>query len=95
MNGWNLVSVAAQVQTAGVTGNLDIMVYNVTQAADMLSTAMRIETTETDTSTSAQPGVIDTGEDDVTTADSIRIDIDSVQTTAPKGLYVELIFQLP
>lgn len=95
LNGWNLVEVAAQVQTAGTTGNLDIMIYNVTDTADFLSTAMRIETGETDTSTSAQPGTINTATDDVATGDSIRIDVDSVQTTAAKGLYVELIFQLP
>jgi len=94
-NGWDLVEVAAQVQTAGTTGNLDIMVYNVSQTSDFLSTAMRIETGETDTITSAQPGTIDTGNDDVTTGDSIRIDIDAVQTTAPKGLYVELTFKKP
>jgi len=95
LNGWNLVSVAAQVQTAGTTGNLDIMIYNVTDTADFLSTAMRIETGETDTSTSAQPGTINTATDDVATGDSIRIDVDTVQTTAAKGLYVELQFRLP
>jgi hypothetical protein len=96
LNGWNLVEVAAQVQTAGVTGNLDIMVYNVTDSQDFLSTAMRVETGETDTSTSAQPGTINASYDDVATADSIRIDIDAIQTgTAAKGLYVELTFRLP
>jgi hypothetical protein len=95
MNGWNLVGIAAHVETAGTTGNLDIQIHNITQAADMLSTKMRIETGETDTSTSAQPGVIDTANDDVATADKIRIDVDSVQTTAPKGLTITLVFQLP
>jgi len=93
LNGWYLNAVAAQVQTAGITGNLDIMIYNVSQTQDFLSTAMRIETTETDTSTSAQPGTINDSNDQVSTADSIRIDIDAVQSgTAPKGLIVELTF---
>jgi len=95
MNGWNLVSIAAHCETAGTTGNFDIQIHNITQAADMLSTLMRIETGETDTSTSAQPGTIDTSNDDIATADKIRIDVDSVQTTAPKGLTVTLGFQLP
>ena len=95
MNGWNLVAVAAQVQTAGTTNTTDVQVHNVTQAADMLSTVMTIDSTETDTSTAATPAVIDAANDDVATADSIRIDVDAVSTTAAKGLYVELTFQLP
>lgn len=95
MNGWNLVGVAAWVDTAGTTGNLDIQIHNITQAADMLSTKMRIEDGETDTSTSAQPGTVDTNNDDVATGDKLRVDVDSVQTTKPKGLNVELTFQAP
>lgn len=95
MNGWNLVAVAAQVQTAGTTGTTDIQIYNVTQTADMLSTVITIDSGETDSSTAATPAVIDTANDDVATADQIRIDVDAVSTTAPKGLYVELQFQLP
>jgi hypothetical protein len=84
------------VQTAGTTGNLDVMIYNVTDSQDFLSTAMRIETGETDTLTSAQPGTINTSYDDVATGDHIRVDVDSVQSgTAAKGLYVELTFRLP
>ena len=61
----------------------------------MLSTVMTIDTTETDTSTAATPAVIDTANDDVATGDKISIDVDAVSSgTAPKGLYVELIFQL-
>ena len=56
---------------------------------------MRIETGETDTSTSAQPGVIDTAHDDVAEGDVIAIDIDAVQTTAAKGLYIQMEFSLP
>lgn len=95
LNGYDLVTVAAHCETAGTTGNFDIQIANVTQAADMLSTVMRIETGETDTSTSAQPGTIDTANDDVVTGDKIRIDVDAVQTTAPKGLTCTLSFRLP
>ncbi len=96
MNGWNLVSIAAHCETAGTTGDFDIQIRNATDTADMLSTVMQIETGETDTSTSAQPGTIDTSNDDVVTADKIEIDVDTVQSgTAPKGLTVTMGFQNP
>jgi hypothetical protein len=96
LDGMNLIGIAATVYTAGVTGNLDIQIRNKTDSVDMLSTKMRIETGETDTSTSDQPGVIDTTKDDVATGDVIAIDIDSVQSgTAAKGLCVEMQFELP
>jgi hypothetical protein len=95
LNGMDLISCAATVYTAGTTGNLDIQIRNKTDSVDMLSTKMRVETTETDTSTSAQPGVIDTTKDDVATGDVLAIDIDSIQTTAALGLYVEMRFELP
>lgn len=94
-NGWNLTGVAAYVQTAGTTGTTDIQIANVTQAADMLTTKMTIDSTETDTATAATPAVIDTSNDDVATGDKLRFDVDAVSTTAPKGLWVELTFTAP
>lgn len=95
--GMDLVTIHAECITAGVTGNFDITIRNVTQSgASILSTAMRIETGETATDESDQPGVIDTGEDDMTENDLIAIDIDAVQSgTAPKGLIITLGFRLP
>lgn len=95
LNGQNLVAVAAQVQTSGTTGTTDVQIHNVTQAADMLTTKLTIDSGETDTSTAATAAVIDTANDDVATGDQIRIDVDAVSTTAAKGLIVELTFQLP
>lgn len=95
LNGYNLVGVAANVYTAGTTNTTDVQIRNVTQAADMLTTKITIDSTETDSSTAATPAVIDTNNDDVATGDKIAIDVDSVSTTAAKGLYVELTFQLP
>lgn len=94
-NGWNLVEVAAHVQTAGTTGTVTIQIHNVTQAADMLSTRITIDSTEKDSATAATPAVIDTGNDDVATGDEIRVDVDAIHTTPAKGLLVELTFQLP
>jgi hypothetical protein len=93
--GMNLVEVHAQVITAGTTGTEDIQIANVTQAADMLTTKITIDSTETGSHTAATPAVIDTNNDDVATNDLIRIDVDAVQTTKAKGLIVTLGFQLP
>jgi len=95
MNGWNLVNAQASVETAGTTNTTDIQIYNVTQAADMLSTVITIDSTETSSYTAATPPVIDTANDDVATGDKIRVDCDAVSTTAAKGLQVILTFQLP
>jgi hypothetical protein len=95
LNGWNLVDVAAACQTAGTTGTMDIQIHNVTDSVDMLSTKITIDSGETDSSTAATPPVINTSNDDVATADQLRIDVDAVQTTPAKGLLVELTFQLP
>lgn len=95
LNGYNLVGVAMNVYTAGTTNTTDVQIRNVTDSVDMLSTKLTIDSTETDTSTAAAAAVIDTSKDDVATGDKIAIDIDAVSSTAAKGLYVELTFQLP
>jgi hypothetical protein len=89
-----LVEVKSIVDTAGVTGNMDIDIYNVDKAQDMLSSAMRIETGETSNETSAQPGTIDTGADDVDEWDILRIDFTTIQTTPAKGCLIVLGFQI-
>lgn len=94
-NGMNLTDVAATVYTAGTTGTLDIQIRNKTDSVDMLSTKLTIDSTETDSGTAATAAVIDTTKDDVATKDVLEIDIDAVQTTASKGLYVELKFETP
>lgn len=95
LNGYNLVGVAMNVYTAGTTGTTDVQIRNVTDAVDILSTKLTIDSTETDTSTAAVAAVIDGTKDDVATGDKIAIDVDATSTTKAKGLYVELTFQLP
>lgn len=94
-NGYNIVAVAAAVQTAGTTGTTDIQIHNVTDAVDVLSTKITIDSGETDSSTAATAAVINTSNDDLATGDQIRFDVDAVSTTAPKGLLVELELELP
>lgn len=95
VGGMNLVGVHARVVTAGTTNTTDIQIHNVTQAADMLSTKITIDSTETGSDTAATPPVIDTNNDDVADNDLIRIDVDAVSTTPAQGLVVTLVFQLP
>lgn len=95
VNGMNLVTVHAEVITAGTTGTTDIQIHNVTDAVDMLSTKLTIDSGETGSDTGATPAVINTSNDDVATNDLLRIDVDAVSTTAPKGLIVTLEFRIP
>lgn len=95
LNGYNLTGVACYVDTAGTTGTTDVQIHNITDAADMLSTVMTIDSGETDTNTAATAAVINGANDDVATADKIRFDVDAVSTTAPQGLWVELTFEAP
>lgn len=70
---------------AGETGTTDVQIHNVTDAVDMLSTKLTVDSGETSSLTAATPVVIDTANDDVATNDVLRVDIDAVSTTAPKG----------
>ena len=88
----NLVSVHAEVITAGTTNTTDVQIYNIDNALDMLSTKLTIDSTETGSDTAATPAVINTSNDDVDLNDVIRIDIDAISTTAAQGLIVTLGF---
>jgi len=94
LDGFNLVDVEMAVTTASTSGTPTVQIHNVTDTADMLSTSLTIDANETDSSTAATAAVINTSTDDVTTADMLRIDIDTAGT-GTKGLMVELTFQLP
>jgi len=93
-NGWDLVGVAAHVTTVSSSGAITVQVRNITQAADMLSTAITIDQSELDSLTAATPAVIDTSNDDVATGDAIAIDVDGAGA-GTKGLFVELQLRLP
>lgn len=95
LNGMNLVYVHARVITAGTTGTTDFQIANVTDAVDMLSTKLTIDSGETGSNTAATAAVIDTTKDDVATNDLLRLDIDALSTTKPKGYVVTLGFRKP
>lgn len=94
LNGCNLVGVAAIVDTVSSSGVVTVQVRNVTDAVDMLSTAITIDENERNSYTAAVQPVIDTTKDDVVTGDEIAIDVD-VKGTGTKGLTVYLKFELP
>lgn len=93
MNGWNLVYVAASAKVAGTTNATTIQVRNITQAADMLSTPINLDSATTDSTAAATQPVIDTNNDDVATGDQITIRIPTVSTTPPQGVVVTVAFQ--
>tara|TARA_R110000851_G_scaffold65195_3_gene148019 strand:- start:2313 stop:2756 length:444 start_codon:yes stop_codon:yes gene_type:complete len=88
LNGFNLTRAQAVVITAGTTNATTVQVHNLTQAADMLTGLISIASA----ATAGTPGTIDLASDNVTTDDILRIDVDTVSTTAPKGLIVILTF---
>lgn len=91
LNGMDLVRAQAVVVTAGTTNATTVMIANKTDGVDMLSGAISIASA----GTVGTVGTINTSTDDVATNDVLRIDVDSVSTTAPKGLIVVLEFRLP
>ena len=95
MAGWNLVDVRTRIITAGTTNLFSVMVHNLTQTADMLSTVCSIDTGELLSDTAAAAVVIDAAEDDITSGDLLRIDFDAIHTTPGKGAYIELVFSMP
>lgn len=104
LNGMVLVTVRAEVVTAGTTNPTTIDLARCATAAtgnlcsgtvvDMLSTNMTIDSGENSTDTAAA-AVIDTANDDVTTGQVIRVDVDAISTTAAKGLIITITFRLP
>lgn len=95
LDGYDLVECHAEVITAGTTGLMDIQVHELVGAVDMLSTLVSIDSAETGSDSAVTSYTIDTGNDDVSENDLLRIDIKVVHTTAAKGLLVTLGFRKP
>lgn len=90
-----LTYVHALVITAGTTGTTDIQIANVTNGVDILSTKLTIDSTETGSNTAATAAVINPLNRIVTLNNVLRIDVDAVSTTKPKGLIVTMGFKYP
>ena len=92
MEGYILNSVFATVYTAGTTNTTDIQLRNKTNSADILTTKVTIDSTETDSRTAATAPVINYANAGVKNGDVIAIDVDAASTTKPLGLFVEMRF---
>jgi len=94
LNGKNLLSVEAHVYTAGSGGSLtNIQIHNLTRGLDILATPITIDLNEKDSSTAATPVVIG-GDNNVSTGDVLRIDVDAV-STGTLGLEIRMVFTSP
>jgi hypothetical protein len=94
LNGFELTHAHAAVYTVSSSGAVNVMVRNVVQAVDMLSTAITIDANERTSYTAATPPVIHSTNDDVATGDVIVVDVDGAGT-GTEGLVVILHFERP
>ena len=91
LNSRKLQNAEAHVYTVGTGGSITtVQLHNLTDAVDMLSTAITIDLNEKDSSTAATPHVIGAN-NTVTTGDVIRIDVDAVATNT-LGLEIRMVF---
>lgn len=96
LNGMNLVSAGAVLDTAGTGGGFLLQLRRKRSGSDvdMLSTRISIDSGENDSGDAGTPPAINSSNDDVATGDRIYFDQDGVPTGG-KGLNVFLGFQLP
>ena len=91
LNTRKLQNAEAHVYTVGTGGSITtVQLHNLTDAVDMLSTAITIDLNEKDSSTAATPHVIGAS-NTVATGDVIRIDVDAVATNT-LGLELRMVF---
>lgn len=79
LNGWNITHVSAMRRSG--TGVPAFQLRNVTDAVDVLTTKVTIDSGETTSGTAATPPVIDTTKDDVATYDIFAVDVDVAGTS--------------
>jgi len=91
-NGRVLKSAHAAVVVESNVDPIQLQIYNITQTVNMLSTIMEIDTGEFSTYTATTPPVVDTDNDDVSTGDRLRIDIQDDGNDAAEGLEIHLVF---
>lgn len=91
LNGLVLSAAHAYVTTVSSSGTPTVQIHNITDAVDILSTAITIDASEFTSYSAATPPVINTSNDDIATGDRIRVDVD-VAGTGAKGLGVILTF---
>jgi len=90
IGGSDLTYAYARHATVGSGGtDTEIQIRNVTDAVDMLTTKLHVDSGEVNSTTAATSYAVDTSNDDVVEGDEIAIDIDSLDSsTVPQGLFV-------
>ena len=82
----SLTYVRAMAKTAGITGTMSIMVYNETQAVEMLSTPVSVDSNDTDSNDASTPPVIKSNGDEVVfEGDLVRLDFQDTQAIPARG----------
>ena len=94
LNGMNLVSVGAHVYTVSSSGLPTFQIHNLTDAVDMLSTAITIDAPENASKDAPTPPVNAAPPDDGATGEGIRCDWDVIGT-GTKGMEIRMGFRLP
>ncbi len=95
LNGMDLVSVGAHLYTKDGSNAMTIDIYNYTDSADMLSTALTIDANELDSKDAATPAAVNGSLDDVVTGDEIGVDVTTYAGSVAKGLEIRLGFRTP
>ena len=88
LDGFKLTKAEGTVITAGTTGSTDVQIHNVNEAVDMLSSKIAIPSAGT-----SHTGTINVPNSGVSEGDLLRVDFDSVSSTAPKGFILILEFE--
>jgi hypothetical protein len=96
LNGMNIVSVQADVMTAGTASSMLVQIARLRAGTpvDVLSTRMTIDSAETSSATGSA-FAIDTANDDLATGDQLRVDVDQIHTTPALGLMISITAELP
>lgn len=93
LDGSHLIFARAFVGTVG-TGAIILQVSNNTQAVDMLTDPLQIDSGALSSRTSGSPYSIDQDNNEVAEGDHIWIDVDQVADGSERGLGVMLIFHM-
>jgi len=91
-DGWEIVHVAAAVYTPSTSGTPTFQINNVTDNANILSTAITIDINEYNSLTAATPPVVNSTYKTIEMGDILRVDC-SVAGTGTKGLDVAIVIK--
>ncbi len=92
LDGRVLVSAHAAVYAASSSGVPSIQIHNATDTVDMLSTPITLDEGELNSYTATTPPSVNVSNDDVSTGDILRVDVDAAGTNV-EGLDIILVFE--